>query len=292
MPSHSFAQETLHVREFVDGTHRFISDSWDTLNYQVDSFFSEQEREDDDFRSEITVSFTGLLIDGKEDEFFADFRLRVDLPRVSKKLSATLERETNRIVEVQGTEAERVKASQESSFGANFSWANITSLFGHIDLSLGIRTELPLNPYARANYLKQFAYKDWRFIFEQFVSFHRQESLREYTRVDFAYIFSPTYRLNQSNVLAWERHDSEFKLRNSLSLDQKLSDRTFLAYTLGANALLSPTYHYRRYDISTSIRRKMYKDWVYASLSVGSEFEKERDWESALFLLTRLELVF
>lgn len=288
------AQERLRLAQsYMDTTHRFISDSWVMVNHGFDTYFSEKEYAKSDNQSEITVSLSALKKESEEFEHSVDLRLRVHLPKISDRLSATIEKETDRVVEAQGNEAEiQREVGQESSYTADVRYSLIDSIRGQFDVSTGLRFDLPLDPFVRVELARTFENRWLNVHMGQYFIYYRQRSLREYTRLGFSRSLGENWSFRQNNVLSWQRTTSKFVFRNSLDLNHRFSDKSVFVYSFGANAFLSPTYYYYRYDAALSWRRKLYKDWIFGSLTGGVEFYKERDWTPDGYGLVRTEIVF
>lgn len=278
--------------QYMDSTQRFISDSWLGINHGMDTFFSDTTLKREDNESEITLAFGGIKKERSEENFYFDIRLRVHLPRVSDKLSATIEKERDRITEVRTNEANQEAASRESSYTANVNVSVIRSVIGQIDISTGIRFTLPLDPFIRANLVKNIETKIVNIHLGQYINYYRQDGLSEFTRLSFFREINSKWSFHQNNVLSWTQQDDEFILRNSLSFNQKISDKTTFVYAVGANAKLSPTYYYDRYDYSVSARRQLHRNTIFGSLTLGAEFDKEREWDINNYIATRVEIAF
>jgi hypothetical protein len=283
------AQNTLI---YMDATQRFISDSWSGLNYGVDTFFSNQSYEKSKNKSHITVAFGYAKTERQDAKSFHDLRLRVDLPGLSKRMSATLEKERDRIAEVRNNEANQDQAIRESNFAAKINYTGAVDFLGQVDLSTGIRIDLPFNPFIKFNIKKDWKNSIIDVHIGQYLIHYFQESLRGFTRLTFAKKFNDSWSLHQDNTLSWERQDSEFILRDSLTLNHSISSNFAMLYTLGAKAKLSPTLYYNKYDYSLSFRRNLLRQWIFGALTFGSEFSKDFDWKMDHFVSARIELRF
>jgi hypothetical protein len=291
VPRLGFAEQREFMGHVLEA-HRFISTSWSELNYRVDTYFSDETYELKDNKSEISASFTLLKREGSREEHFVDLRLKVDLPKISRRMTATIERERDRIVEARSNQATRERASQETQYTANIDYTPISSIWGQVSARVGMRFDLPLNPFLRVTLSKDFSFKWVDIHLGQYLQYYRQENFSEYTQLSFSRRLSRKFALAQDNTLSWTASEKEFVLRNSLTLHHLISDRTFFSYGVGATALLSPSWHYVVYDVSLGARRKLYKEWLFGSLYFGGEFEKHKNWDMTSFALVKGEVVF
>ena len=121
--------------------------------------------------------------------------------------------------------------------------------------------------------------------FGQKLIYYRQEAnLRSITELNFSKRLSKNFSLSFGNSLTWTDVTDTFQVRNTISIGQRINDRSSMSYSIGANALLDPIFYYTGYDSSISYRRKIYKNWLSGQLSTGAKFLKSSNYEPNLFV--------
>lgn len=277
---------------YIDDTQRFISDFWVGINYNMDSFFSDQEYNRKENKSRILAYYEVYKHESSKTQKLFDIKIKVHFPKLSKRLSVTVEKERDEILESRTNQASKSQATSRSDYTASVNYEFSKTPLLNTKLSTGFRFTLPLDPFAKLKFYKDFQTKIIDIHFEQMFIFYRQDYLREYTQLSFSKKINDNLSISQTNTLSWTDSDDEFFMRNSLSLGQRIDDKKGLTYSIGANAEFDPTYYYNSYDASIGYHQRLYKDWFFGSLSVGTDFQRSSDWEMSHFFVVRTEVLF
>ncbi len=287
---------------FIDNSQRFITNQWIGLNYNLDSFFSNQYSTRDQNRSMI-LAYYGVYKKEREPELYSfDFRVRVHFPNTTKRLKIVIEKERDEILEstsnvqtnvannAPGTTA--ASSARNSKYVAGLSYLLPDSKYFQTFVETGMRILLPLDPYMRLRFQREFKNKIVDIFASQSFILYRQDGFSEISQVSFFKKWNDTFQNELINTLSWSDREDRFLARNNLILYHRLDDRKSLLYSAGANALLSPTYYYNSYDASINYRQLIHRDWLFAYLSLGADFPKEHDFRMEKFIMTRLEVFF
>lgn len=286
----------------IDKSQNFAQDSWRGLNYSVDSFFSDKRYKAEENESKVMASWTGYKTESKNFQNVWDLAVKIHLPQITKRLSITFEKERDEIVDATNSYAQRAlntkKASQETKPGSKInSYAAAATIlltdnpYYQSDLRTGIKLLLPLDPFLKLSIYNEKKFDHFNIGAEEKLILYRQDGFSEFTSLRWGYLLNSNFHLSQNNVLAWRDTTDHFTLRNDLSLGQALFEDKGLTYTLGANALLAPSFHYTKYDVSVSYRQKIFSKWLYGSLSTGAEFLKEHRFKQDNFIQFGLEIL-
>ena len=277
---------------YLDNTQRFISSNWLNLNYSIDSFLADEKYKKSQNKSMMMLSWEAFQKEGQKLENYFDFKIKVHFPKASKRLSVVIEKERDEIIESRNNTATQGQASKDSNYSAGVSYLLHQSPYWKTSLDTGIRLELPLNPYGKFRIYNAIDSKFVNIYMGQKFIAYRNEGFSEITQLSFSKKLSARFHLSQDNTLTWTDQDDIFILRNSLSLSHSIDKKQSIYYSAGANAYLSPTYYYYRYDVAVAYRRLLHKKWLYGNLSTGAEFLKDQNFDMECFVLGRLEMLF
>jgi len=223
---------------------------------------------------------------------FLQKHMKSDVVKLSKRLSVTVEKERDEIVESRSNQATKSQATRQSEYAASVDY-NVNDVpFVQTKLSSGIRFVLPLDPFVKLRFSKSFNTTLVDIHMEQMFTYYRQDYFSEYTQLAFSKQVSKNWSVSESNNLSWSDSNDKFVLRNSLNINQRIDVRKSLSYSFGANAFLVPTYHYTTYDASVGYNQLLYKNWLFGFLAIGSEFSKANDWNQSSFVVLRTEIIF
>lgn len=295
-------ENELTFAAVIDNSHRFITNQWIGLNYNLDTFFSNQYSQRNDNRSMI-LAYYGVYKKEREDPLYNfDLRVRVHFPNTTKRLKIVIEKERDEILEstsnmqnsiantAPGTNA--TNSARNSKYAAGLSYLFPDSDYVQTFLDTGMRILLPLDPYSRLRFQREFKTDIFNIFASQSFILYRQDGFSEITQLSFYKKWNDTFQNELINTLSWSDRDDTFLERNNLNLYHRLDDKKSLQYSIGANARLSPTFHYVSYDTTISFRQLIHKNWLFAHLAIGADYPKERDFRMEKFAMTRFEVFF
>jgi hypothetical protein len=282
-----FFSETLR---YVDFAQQYISSGWIGFNHDIDMYFSGQRYSKSKNQSQILLSYQVHKSESAELEKSFDFGVRIHLPKISKKLSFVIKKERDEILEAESTQVAAGVNKPERGYSAGIKYALKQMPFFTTTLDTGIKLDMPLDPFIK---LKTFKIKNTKIVniyFGQKFIYYRQEAnLRSITEFSLTKKISKTFSITQGNSLTWTDERDKFNLRNFLSLGQNLNNKSALSYTIGANGIFEPSYHYDIYDASVTYMSKLYKNWFSGRLITGSTFDKNKNWSSSAYVTLRFD---
>lgn len=286
--------------DYVDETQNVVEESWRGLYYNIDSFFSDKRYKAEENKSKIMLYWIGYKKEGQPFKNTFDFALKVHLPKTTKRLSITLEKERDEILDATNSYANRAATANsrtgepaqpsENSYAAAASYILSDNPVYKTSFTTGLKLLLPLDPFAKLTFYNDHRWKYFHVGGEQKFIMYRQDGFSEFTRLTFGIPFSRDLYLSQNNVLAWKDETDAFSLRDDLALGYAIDDKKGISLSVGANAVLSPFTYYTGYDTSISYRHLLFRDWFYGSLTVGAEFPKSQNFKQTNFAQIRFDI--
>ncbi len=159
--------------------------------------------------------------------------------------------------------------------------------------NLGIRLQVPINPYARVNWVhKRELGEHWQSRFKQSFSYFHADSWKSQTGQDFYRPLSPGFLFQSSTGAQFLDKDDNWELFQSLSLHQRLSDDSAFEHQLGISGDSRPTLKYNGYWLRTALRHRLYKDWLFAKLTPELYFDRAERFQATPSLFFELEVYF
>ncbi|MBI2521324.1 MAG: hypothetical protein HYV97_12955 [Bdellovibrio sp.] len=229
-------------------------------------------------------------------EYNFDLKIKVHLPSTTKRMKIVIEKERDEILESTNSDAVNARTGEttptKSNYVAGLNYILSSSPYYETFLDLGMKILLPLDPFAKFRIQKNVITSYVNISAAQKFIYYRQDGFQEISQLSFSRKFNPTFQTEQANSLSWEDKTDTFILRNSLTLNQNITDKKTMSYSIGANARLSPVLHYYSYDCAISYRQLIHSKWLYASLAIGADFPKDHDFQMEKFILGRVEVFF
>lgn len=286
---------------FMNETQKFISNQWVGLNYNMDAFFTNEYYEKSKNKSLIMAYYGAFKKESQPAEYNFDVRIKVHLPKTTRKMKIVIEKERNEIFESQRGDAgllQGVGSSDDvtASVGRSNYLAGLTYLLFYSDyfetfVDTGMKVLLPLDPYMRIRFQKNIKGSINTYLSQRFI-IYRQDGFSEISTASFATSLSDTFQLQQSNNLSWSDNEDLFIGRNSISLFQNLDDKRNISYVIGANFKLSPKIFYDNYDFAINFRQLIHETWLFGYFSTGVNYQKGSNWNDNKFIQGRVEIFF
>lgn len=290
----------MDIEKKFEESNQFIASRWRLINYNLDSFFSNNLYDPEKNQSNISVYLTSFKKEGKKIENEVDFRARLHLPEISKNLRLVIEKDQDEIKKAMTDEnitadsenLKTVSPTPSERYSAALTYLLKSTADFNSAVKFGLRFEMPLNPSIKTNINKLLLYDYFSLELAQNFILYRQEGFSEISSVNISRSWNKDLRTDLVNSLAWTNETAHFILRNNFLLYYNLSDSKALAYSLAANAKLSPVLHYDSYDTSLNYRQRIKENWLFASIGVGAEFIKMNNFSMEKFIQARLEIHF
>ena len=150
---------------------------------------------------------------------------------------------------------------------------------------------MPLNPYAKIEFVKDIKTKHVNVNMSQRVFYYRQKGLQEISQIVLNKSFNKKVQLDFINSLVWSEETDHLIFRNNFVLYHSLGHEKGMSYSIGANMRFHPI-RYDSFDTSLSYRQIMYKDWLFATWTVGADFPKDLNFKDEKFVQFKIDLFF
>lgn len=279
-----------------------MATKWEQFNRTVDLFFTNQDSRNIENKSSIMVYSSFYKKEGQSIETEYDFQLRIDLPHTTKKLKIVIEKQQDEISNVLSDSSVSNKKSiskdgkltndkrqNKYTAGANILLKQSKDFASNVHF--GIRLDMPLNPFAKLDLQKDIKTKHMLIGLSQKIIYYRQEGLQEISQLTLTKKFNKKVQLDFINSLVWSDETGHLIFRNNFVLYHSLGHEKGLSYSVGANTRFHP-YRYDSFDTSVSFRQLIYKDWLYATWTLGADFPKLNDYKDEKFVQFRIDLYF
>ena len=297
----SFADDGVTTEKDINETNHLVAQKWGQFNRSVDLFFTNEDNRDLDNRSSIVFFTSFYKKEGQPLEKEYNFKLRIDLPNTAKNLKIVIEKqpdEYNDTLTDNSVSNKKVskdgkvkKVKNENNYSASTNLFLKRSKYFVSFVHFGIRLDMPLNPYAKIEFVKDIKTKHVNVNMSQRVFYYRQKGLQEISQIVLNKSFNKKVQLDFINSLVWSEETDHLIFRNNFVLYHSLGHEKGLTYSIGANMRFHPI-RYDSFDTSLSYRQIMYKDWLFATWTVGADFPKDLNYKDEKFVQFKIDLFF
>lgn len=246
-----------------------------------DQFYYDQYR---DTRGSVSVGTLWSEYDGFDPRVRARIRLR--LPQWDERVSAFVGRvgEEDYITDTEG-EFDALPTrifgglEQESVLvGLGYSRPERTG--SDFDVGVGVRVDLPLDPYARARYeiVRTFA-EHYVFRVRETVFWQNSEGFGSTTRFNIDRALNDRFLLRWNNIAKWTEETVGLEWFSEVTLFQHVNDRTGIAWQNYIAGASDNEVEVTRYGARAIMRRQLTPDWLFLELRLGVFWPRIRSFE-------------
>ena len=300
--SSAFA-ESIYTKslESVDKTQKKVSKTWKNFIGEVDSFFVNEEFEEDINDSYIRVNYRITLEEDMKEKVEADIKIRAKFPRISKKANLILEKVDSTITDETSlltNDDESIERNEAGEAFKNNSYAAALRFFvtekdqWNISTDVGMRIDVPFDPFVKLRLKRTYNFKKHEFTFIQKFSYFRIDELSQNTAFVWTKDVGGGDKIKFETDIGWQEIDPDFKGDHILSYLQKLSKRRAISYSIGASYIIEQAAYYDQYQFATNYRQLIFKDWVFLQGAVGTIFRKEDEFKSSEYISLAFDLIF
>lgn len=269
----------------------------------LDGMFGDQLRYEEYRETYGTVSAGALWseYDGLDPRL--RFRVRLQLPQWDDRLSAFAGRvgEEDYVSDVEGDfnalPSRQFGNLEDESVLLGLGYSNPKRTGNDFDASVGVRLDLPLDPYARARYeiLRNFA-EHYVFSVRETLFWQNSEGFGTTTRMTLDRVISDRFLLRWTNLGTFTEETEGVEWYSQMTLFQTVGERMGLAWQAQVDGATDNEVPVTRAGVRLIMRRQFQNpDWLFLELRGGVGWPRERLFEirrSSIELGIALEMQF
>ncbi|MEW5755569.1 MAG: hypothetical protein AB1810_04640 [Pseudomonadota bacterium] len=295
-PAIATAQQDKPLDQYLDDTHRRLSDAFLAIPNGIDSFFATTRAEEESNASLMRLSLEPTLNKGNEWSFVARVRVKLVLPHTEKRLRLILESTPEEALQ-EPTEGLRGEPSPLDAVKSTEQTAAIQALLREtrrwrVNLSSGIKLHTPIDPFVRLRAWGTIPLEQWQIRLTETVFWYDSVGFGQTTRVDFERPLDEDMLFRASSQATWHRDDDILHLSQDLNLFYRHSQDRAIAYRLAAIGIDEPSTHVTDYVFDMRYRVRTWRDWLFFEIGPRLHYPKAADFDLTPSLNFKLEAIF
>lgn len=211
------------------------------------------------------------------------FRARLQLPQWDQRISAFAGRvgEEDYITDIESDfdalPTRQFGTLEDDSVLVGLGYSSPNRTGNDFDAGVGVRIDLPMDPYARARYEVVRAFAD-RYVFtaRETVFWQNTEGLGSTTRINLDRVISDRYLLRWSNLGKFTEETVGLEWYSQLTLFQSIGQRTGLAYQAQIEGETDNEVPMTRTAVRVIMRRQLTPEWLILELRGGVGWPRRR----------------
>ena len=203
-------------------------------------------------------------------------RVRLQLPQWNEKISAFAGRvgEDDYVSDTEGEfnalPTRQFGGLEDESVLVGLGYSSPTRTGNDFDAGVGVRVDLPLDPYARARYeiVRTFA-EHYVFRARETVFWQNSEGFGSTTRFNIDRALSERFLLRWNNLGKYTEETLGLEWFSEVTLFQRLNERTGIAWQNYVSGATDAEVDMQRVGVRAILRRQMTPEWLFLELRAG-----------------------
>ncbi len=253
----------------------------------LDGLFGDQFHYDEyrDTRGSVSVGTLWSEYDGFDPRLRA--RVRLQLPQWDRHISAFAGRvgEQDYISDTEGEFDALPTRVFEGGFDdesvlVGLGYSKVERTGNDLDVGIGVRVDLPLDPYARVRYeIVRTLAEHYVFRARETIFWQNSEGFGSTTRFNIDRALTERFLLRWNNIGKWTEETEGLEWFSEVTLFQQLNDRTGIAWQHHISGASDNEVGITRYGFRAIMRRQLTPDWLFLELRLGVSWPRFRLWE-------------
>jgi hypothetical protein len=230
-----------------------------------------------------TISAGGLWSDYDGFDPRLRFRVRLQLPQWDERISAFAGRvgQDDYISDTEGDfealPTRQFGTLEEESVLVGLGYSSPERTGNDFDVGVGVRVDLPLDPYARARYeVVRALGEHYVFTARETVFWQNSEGFGTTTRVYLDRAISDTLLLRWANLGKYTEETIGLEWYTQLTLFQSLNERTGLAWQVQTEGETDNEVQLTRHSARLILRRQLTWDWLFLEVRGGVSWPRRK----------------
>lgn len=290
-------EESSDFTDKMKDFHTSVSEDVVSIANAIDSFFVNKNILDNRNRTNIRLANTSSWIESRGLDNDFDFRLRLRLPHLKRKIQIEFEDDSLNEDTISSRDNLSITQNTRRQGGSRGGLSLYQQLKG-IDtkLSSGVQIDHGLVAWGKFRISKDFVINSrQKFTFIHDVFDDTNHDLGQQIISYYDYSINKFVLLRFANEEMYRDIGHVFTSTHGLSLYQQLTDRNFLSYNYRLDALnpsTSHSYYLNSHLVSVNFRHRLFRQHLYMEIGPGMLFPKAEGFEGLWTFTFRLELIF
>jgi hypothetical protein len=279
----------------LDRAQEFFGTQANVAANRLDSFFA-TERADDEFgRSRIRIRSRFEIRELQRSDLSTQYRINLKLPALEEKFRFSFQKD-QREKRKKEKEAQAERTPEQIAEEERRKQEQETKLFKGwlFNSDVGVSLAIPPRLVTRARLRKNL--RDGRITHrfaEQLIYTTFENGLTDETQIDSDYQIRENILFRFVNSKSWRILQKEFTTAHGPTILHQFSDNEAFSYSFIASSIVEKgVWYVTNYQLSTTYRRNMYRQWVYVNVVPGLDFPKFYSFRRNPFIFFQIEFLF
>ncbi len=292
--------DTRKYSLLLDETHAKLSRGFNTTISNIDNFFSTQRIEDESTGSRAVLRLTGTMQEGQIFNFNPDFKLRIRLPKLSKRLHLVIQGDvgSNPLEDDGDLSPEEISEQdlQQTTVDATHSIAlryyHRQTQRWNISTTSGLKFRPIPDPFLRLRARRLMLLADWDLRLSAGPFWFETKGLGFDATMEWERPLGLKYNFRSTSGMKWMNETDMYDLGQNFYLTHKFGDQQAVQWRAGAFGQSKPALILTGYLVSVTYRQQLHYEWLYVEAGPVLSFPKTRGFEPTPSFFVGVEATF
>ncbi len=275
-----------HTIPILESTQELFGLNINRVANRIDMFFADQRADDELARSLIRLRRSYEI---REDHKMVDntqFRFNIRLPSLQEKFRFQFQNRNK-------DDKSNVKVAKKGDTIIVPPDPNKLNTDWQFRSDIGVNASIPPQIFSHGRLRKNW--QTWQVIHRMAneLAWYSDRNWEELSTLDSDLPLAENLLFRFRSLIDWKISKETFQTSHGPSLLQRLSDNDAISYGTGlSTTIVNNAWFLSNYRISTTYRRNLYKQWLFADLTPGLDFPKLYGFRRSPFVFFQLEALF
>jgi len=280
----------------IESTQRAISKSILGFSKSIDEYFSNERVMEEATGSYGCIRLGFLYQEHGQIDSANSVCLKVDLPNTRKRWKLFIERNDsdskNNNLNSSLPATGDVNSNTGTGSEAGVSYVAKDELLKNFSFDMGIRSRLPLDPFARLRYRRTWVPSNWLYRLTENLYYYKSIEGGLLSRLDFERHLSPSWYTRITSQADYRDQDSEFYLKQIFGAYREVKKGQAMSFEYIVSGFTQPSARVDYYMYRFRYRFNVWRDWFFVETSPQLLHTSENNFRQVAGILISLEAVF
>jgi|GEM_PF-4461107 len=283
----------------IDQSQENVSQRLHRFSTYLDKFFADESYVQESQDSRMRVSLITRFEENEDPSFQPRLNLSLSLPNTENRMRLRFQSNDELDTEDDNNVSNNLNESvNNTTFSSALGLILLANEKIDIRADIGVKLRNPLDTFSQLRFRKSFQFDDSELRVTETLEWRKSQGKTAETLLEFEYPFNEEYFFRSRSEATYADKKSFWLKSQSLTLYDKLSTNSAIAYSIGATGQNEDTLHTKKKDqvndywIETRYRKTFYKNWLSYEITPGLSHPRELEFKSTPRIEFRLEALY
>jgi hypothetical protein len=288
------------IMKWVDRAHGGLSRGLLETSERVDALFGDEQYDEDIQHSQFRLTTSAKIAEGERPDLSFPVHVNLVLPQLQDRLQLFVdtilhEDEHSDLVDTETSHKHREEDKDENgndiTVGIQYRILQKARQWLCLGASVNVRSD-ESRPLGKLWLKKAFNFEPWVLRVTQYGLWFKEGGWGETSRVDIERRITQNMFSRMTSKATWTPNSEGMNLAQSFFFHSHVSQNWAIALEFSGKGHTKPALVADKYLTSITLRRRLYKNWLFFEVEPQAQFLREEDFELTPLIIFNFEMRF